>query len=92
MKTNAQRKMPLPVKRAAYRTLRGWALGVLIEAGAVVECDDHGHRRDVADPDAWNRARERALSDPFPGTSSAASLAAIDEVMKSIGDTCPDCR
>jgi hypothetical protein len=92
MRTNAQRRLPLTATRPAYRTLGGWALGVLIEAGAIVECEHHGHRRDRCDPDAWSRARERAWSDPFPGTSPEVALAAIDEVLSSVGDTCPDCH
>ena len=50
-----------------------------------------GHRRDGADPDAWNRAREEAWRNPFPGVTPEACIAAMDEVMRSIGDTCPDC-
>ena len=92
MRSSAQRKLPLAGARPAYRTLRGWALGTLVEEGVVTECDHHGHRRDLADPDAWNRAREHAWAAPFPGTSPEASVAAIEEVMRSIGDTCPDCE
>ena len=84
---------------AAMRSMRsaisllfiGWALGTLIEQGAVMECEHHGHRRDRADPDAWNRAREEAWRNPFPGATPEACIAAMDEVMRSIGDTCPDC-
>jgi len=77
--------------RASYRTLKGWALGTLIEQGAVSECEHHGHRRDHADPDAWNRARGAAWNSPFPGASSEACAEALEEVMRGIGDTCPDC-
>jgi hypothetical protein len=48
----AQRKLLLQAGRPAYRTLEGWALGMLIEQGAVEECEHHGHRRDRSDPDA----------------------------------------
>jgi hypothetical protein len=89
MKNNLQRK-PQP-GRTAYRTLSGWALGTLIEHGAVAECEHHGHRRDRRDPDAWNRARDAAREAPFLGTSEEQSLAALDEVMRSIGENCPDC-
>ena len=75
----------------AYRTLQGWALGVLIEQQAVTECEHHGHRRDRSDPDAWNRAREEAWRNPFPGATPEACIAALDEIMRSIGDSCPDC-
>jgi hypothetical protein len=91
MKSNAQRRLPLQAAKPAYRTLDGWALGILIEQGAVTECEDHGHRRDRSDPDAWNRAREEARVSPFPGATPAASVAAVNEVMTSIGDSCPDC-
>ena len=91
MPSNPQRKLPLQAARPAYRTLQGWALGTLIEQGAVVECEHHGHRCDRADPDAWNRAREEAWRNPFPGVTPEACIAAMDEVMRSIGDTCPDC-
>src|SRR4051794_23898341 len=46
MKSTSQRKRPAGVSRSAYRTIEGWALGVLIEQQAVTECDHHGHRRD----------------------------------------------
>lgn len=91
MNSNSQRKLPLQAARPAYRTLDGWALGILMEQGAVTECDHHGHRRDRSDPDAWNRAREEARLSPFSGTTSETSVAAINLVMASIGETCPDC-
>jgi hypothetical protein len=47
--------------------------------------------RDRSDPDAWKRALEEARHHPFPGTSGTVSAAAINDVMQSIGDTCPDC-
>ena len=91
MKTNVQRKPPAQSSRPAYRTLEGWALGILVEHQAVRECDHHGHRLDRGDPDARIRAREYAWNHPFPGTSPEASLVAIEEVLQSIGDTCPEC-
>jgi hypothetical protein len=42
----------------AIRTLRGWAISVLQEAGAIRECDEHGWMQDRADP----HAREGALA------------------------------
>ena len=91
MKSNVQRKAKPTTPRQAYRSLSGWALGTLIEHGAVQECDHHGHRRDRSDPDAWNHAREAAMHAPFPGSTAEQSLAALDEVMRSIGENCPDC-
>ena len=42
----------------ATRTLRGWAISVLQDVGAIRECEDHGWMRDRADP----HARERAFA------------------------------
>jgi hypothetical protein len=92
MKSSAQYKLSRTESRPAYRTLRGWALGILIEEGAVTECEQHGHRRDLGDEEAWNRARELARTTPFSENSAEASVAAIDDVLRSIGDTCPDCK
>jgi hypothetical protein len=58
MQISSKRKTRAPAGQPAYRSLEGWALGTLIEQH-VTECEYHGHRRDQADPDAWNRARER---------------------------------
>jgi hypothetical protein len=44
----------------AIRTLRGWAISVLQDAGAIRECEDYGWMRDRAD----QRARERAFATP----------------------------
>ena len=89
MPANLQRKLPLQT-RHAYLTLDGWALGTLVEQGAVTECEHHGHRRDRGDPDASNNARKEAWQNPFPGATTQACLAAL-EVMCGIGDLCPDC-
>ena len=94
MTSSARRSKPAHgshIARPAYQTLRGWALGTLVEHGAVTECDHHGHRRDRADQDAWNRAREAAWNNPFPGATPEACLKELEEVMSGIGDTCPDC-
>ena len=91
MKNRPQRQGPLTPKRPAYRTLSGWALGVLVEQHAITECDHHGHRRSRSDPDAWNRAREEAWRNPFPGANPEACIAAMEDILGSIGDTCPEC-
>jgi hypothetical protein len=81
----------MKAKRAAIRTLRGWAISVLQEAGAIRECEEHGWMQDRADPDARRRAFGVARQDPPPGVSSQAATVAIAEVLESIGDTCPEC-
>ncbi|MGX9432012.1 MULTISPECIES: hypothetical protein [Bradyrhizobium] len=78
-------------RRATIRTLRGWAISVLQEAGAVRECEEHGRMQDRADPHARDRAFNIAREEPPPGVSSQAAAVAIAEVLGSIGDTCPEC-
>jgi hypothetical protein len=78
-------------RRPAIRTLHGWAISVLQEAGAIRECEEHGWMRDHADPYARERAFDIARRDPPPGVSSPAAAVAIAEVLDSIGDTCPEC-
>jgi hypothetical protein len=53
-------------RRPAIRTLRGWAINVLNEAGAIRECEDHGWMQDRADPHARERAVDIAREDPPP--------------------------
>jgi hypothetical protein len=89
--SSPQRKTSPPTGRPAYRTLQGWALGVLIEQRAVTECEHHGHRLDRSDPEARNRAREEAWWNPFPDATPEACILALEDVMRSVGDTCPDC-
>ena len=43
-------------RRPAIRTLRGWAMGVLLETGSIRECEEHGWIQDRADPHARERA------------------------------------
>jgi hypothetical protein len=78
--------------RPAIRTLQGWAICVLQEAGAIRECEEHGWMQDRADPHARERAFEAARQDPPPGVSAQAAAVAIAEVLDSIGDICPECR
>jgi hypothetical protein len=77
-------------RRRAFRTIEGWARSVLIEAGAIHECEEHGWAKDRADPHARDRAVDMARQEPPPGISPDAA-AEVREVLKSIGDTCPEC-
>jgi hypothetical protein len=78
-------------KRPAKRTMRGWAIDVLQNAGAISECEEHGWMRDRADPHAWERAIHIAREDPPARVSSDAAVAEVRDVLNSIGDTCPEC-
>jgi hypothetical protein len=73
------------------RTLRGWAINVLQEAGAIHECEEHGWARDRADPLARERALDFARQDPPTGVSSDQATAEVRAVLETIGDTCPEC-
>jgi len=77
--------------RPAIRTLRGWAISVLQEAGAIRECETHGWMQDRADPHARERAFDIARQDAPDGLSQAEAVAEIEDVLASIGDTCPEC-
>ena len=78
-------------RRPAIRTLRGWAISVLQEAGAIRECEEHGWMQDRADPHARERAFDVARQGPPAGVSSQAAAVAIAEVLDSMGDNCPEC-
>ena len=78
-------------RRTAIRTVRGWAIAVLQEAGAIRECEYHGWMQDRADPHARERAFEIARQYPAAGLSPAAATGAVTEVLDSIGDACPEC-
>ncbi|MBR0695371.1 hypothetical protein [Bradyrhizobium lablabi] len=82
----------LMFRRPAIRTLRGWAISVLDEAGAIHECEEHGWKQDRADPHARDRAFDIARRDPPAGVSPEAAAIEIAGVLDSIGDTCPECR
>jgi hypothetical protein len=76
----------------AIRTLRGWAISVLQDAGAIRECEDHGWMRDRTDPHARERAFAIAREEPPPGVSSEVAAVAVAEILDGIGDACPECE
>jgi len=78
-------------RRPAFRTIDGWARCVLLGAGAIRECEEHGCMKDSADPHAFERALLIALEDPPPGVSPEEAVAAIENVLGWIGDACPEC-
>lgn len=77
--------------RLTARTLRGWAISVLQESGAIRECEEHGWMQDRADPHAREQALDIARRDPPRNVSPQAAEAAVSEVLDSIGDACPEC-
>jgi hypothetical protein len=78
-------------RQPAIRTLRGWAIHVLQEAGAIHECEKHGWAKELADPHARQHAFDLACQDAPAGISAADAVAEVQVVLDSIGDTCPEC-
>ncbi|MET0409615.1 MAG: hypothetical protein ABW006_14740 [Hyphomicrobium sp.] len=83
--------MTTTMQRTKARTLRGWAISVLDEAGAIRECEEHCWIRDRADPHARKRAFDFARSDPPSGATAAEAVAALDDLLSEMGDVCPEC-
>jgi hypothetical protein len=78
-------------RRPAFRTLPGWAISILLEVGAIRECEEHGWMKDRTDPHARERAFAIARQNPPAGVSSQAASDAVTEMLNSIGDSCPEC-
>jgi hypothetical protein len=55
-------------RRPAFRTIEGWARLILLEAGAIRECEEHDWMRDRSDSHARERALLIARQDPPPGS------------------------
>lgn len=78
-------------RRPAVRTMRGWAIHVLQESGAIRECEEHRWTQDRADPHAQERAFNIAREDPPAGVSPDVAAAEVCDVLNPIGDACPEC-
>jgi len=78
-------------RRSPIRTLRGWAISVLQEAGAIRECEEHGSMQDRADPHARER-RAFAIAHQYPphGVSPQTAAVAIAETGTIVLDGSPD--
>jgi hypothetical protein len=77
-------------RQPPFRTER-WARLVLLEVGAIHECEEHGWMRDRSDPHAHERALFIARHEPPLGISSEQAVATVRDVLDTIGDTCPEC-
>ena len=69
------------------QSLRGWAISVLLEAGAIRECEEHGWMKDRADPHAREHAISISGQDLPPGLSVEDAITEVTDVLASIGDT-----
>jgi hypothetical protein len=74
-----------------FRTVERWAMGLLLEAGAIHKCDQHGWAKDRTDPHARDEALQTAREEPPAGLSPREAVAAVRGVLESVGDTCPEC-
>jgi hypothetical protein len=79
-------------ERPYFRTVDRWAIGLLLEVHAIHRCEEHGWAKDRADPHAREKAFRIAREDPLGGLSTDQAVAAIRQVLDSIGDTCPECE
>jgi hypothetical protein len=79
-------------RRPDFRTGDRWAIGLLLEAGAIHKCDEHGWAKDRTDPHARQEALRVAREEPLAGLSSDEAVAAVREMLDSVGDTCPECK
>ncbi len=77
--------------RPDFRTVDRWAISLLLEAGAIHECDRHGWAKERTDPHARAEALRVAREQPLAGLSPDEAVAAVREVLESVGDTCPEC-
>jgi hypothetical protein len=78
-------------RRSDFRTVDRWAIGLLLEVGVIYSCDQHGWAKDSADPHARDQALRIAREEPLTDLSPEQAVAAVREVLESIGDTCPEC-
>ena len=78
-------------RRPDFKQVDRWAIGVLQEAGAIHECDHHGWAKDRTDPHARTEALRIARDEPFAGLSANEAATAVEQVLESVGDTCPEC-
>ena len=78
-------------RRPAFRTVEGWARSILLEAGAIRECESHGWIIDRTDPHARELALVLAREAPEFGLTPEGAVAAVEQVLVSTGDNCPEC-
>ena len=54
-------------ERPGFRAVDRWAMGLLLEAGTIRRCDQHGWAKDRADPHAREDALHMAREEPLAG-------------------------
>ena len=79
-------------RRPDFRAVDGWAIRLLLEAGAIHKCPQHGWAQDQTDPHARQEALRIARQEPLEGLSPDEAVGAVREVLESVGGTCPECN
>jgi len=77
-------------ERPDFRTVDRWALRILLDAGAIHECDQHGWAKDRTDPHARSKALPRsgrAVAWTVFGGGGRGGAGVLD----AVGDLCPEC-
>jgi hypothetical protein len=74
-----------------FRTVDRWAVELLLEAGAIHECDQHGWAKDRTDPHAREEALRIAREYPPAGLAPEEAVSAVLNMLGSMGDSCPEC-
>jgi hypothetical protein len=77
-------------RRPAVRTLRGWAISVLQDAGAIRECEEHGWMQDHADPHAPQARVCNCVPGSAPGCFLGRCPAEVKDVLDATGHTCAE--
>lgn len=72
-------------------TLEWWATDLLLEAHAITPCPDHGYMRLRHSHPAVDYARDLAKHRKFSGKNKKQRVAAVEDVLDGLGDTCPGC-
>lgn len=76
-------------QRPDFRTMDRWAIGLLLEVGAIHECDQHGWAKDRMDPHAREEARRLAREEPPAGLSPQEAVNAVRQALESGGGRMP---
>jgi hypothetical protein len=77
-------------RRRDYKVVDRWTTRLLLEAGAIHECPEHGWAKDRTDPHAREEAFRIAREEPLAGLSPTEAVIAVQEALQGVGDTCPE--
>ena len=68
---------------------RAWAVQLLLDAGALAECENHGYLTDEMDSGAFDDGVAAGVRDS--GESEARVRQRLQDVLDEHGDECPGC-